>query len=95
MKIFIDTAPFIYLLENHPVFTPKIKTLITNAIVVGDYIVTNVVTLSEFGVKPTKDNRLDLIEKFEELHATDLFLANMGSGRLTIGDARNSHRTGK
>lgn len=67
MKIFIDTAPFIYLIENHPVFTSKIKTLITNAIVDGDYIVTSVVTLSEFGVKPTKDNRLDLIEKFEEL----------------------------
>ena len=45
MKIFIDTAPFIYLIENHPVFTSKIKTLITNAIVDGDFIVTSVVTL--------------------------------------------------
>ena len=31
----------------------------------------------------------------KQTHATDLFLANMGSGRLTDGDARNSHSTGR
>jgi len=67
MKIFIDTAPFIYLIENHPVFASKMRALITNAIVNGEDIVTSVVTLSEFGVKPTKDNRPGLIKKFEEL----------------------------
>ena len=25
MKIFVDTAPFIYLMENHPKFAGKIK----------------------------------------------------------------------
>jgi predicted nucleic acid-binding protein len=67
MKIFIDTAPFIYLIENHPVFASKMKTLITNAIVNKEDIITSVVTISEFGVKPTKDNRPNLIKKFEEL----------------------------
>jgi hypothetical protein len=31
----------------------------------------------------------------KQTHATDLFLANMGSGRLTDGDARNGHSTGR
>jgi len=69
MKIFIDTAPFIYLIENHPVFAGKMKNFITDAIVNGEEIVTSVVTISEFGVKPTKENRSDLIKKFEELLA--------------------------
>ncbi|MCG8326263.1 MAG: PIN domain-containing protein [Chitinophagales bacterium] len=69
MKIFIDTAPFIYLVENHPVFAKKMKTLITDAIVNGEEIITNVVTISEYGVKPTRENRPDLIKKFEELLA--------------------------
>ena len=67
MKIFIDTAPFIYLLENHPVFAGKMKAFITDSIVNGEELVTSVVTISEFGVKPTKDNRPDLIQNFEQL----------------------------
>ncbi|MEL7123639.1 MAG: PIN domain-containing protein [Bacteroidota bacterium] len=67
MKIFFDTAPFIYLIENHPEFAIKVKTLISNAIINGDQLVTSVVTISEFGVKPTRDNRIDLIEKFDQL----------------------------
>ena len=67
MKIFIDTAPFIYLIENHPQFANKLKKAITEAIVNGDSIVTSVVTYMEFGVKPERDNRQDLIRKFDEL----------------------------
>lgn len=67
MKIFIDTAPFIYLIENHPIFASKVKALIASAIANDEDIVTSVVTISEFGVKPTKENRSDLIEKFEQL----------------------------
>lgn len=69
MKIFIDTAPFIYLIENHPLFAKKVKTLISSAIVNRQEIVTSVVTISEFGVKPNRENQLELIEKFEELLA--------------------------
>jgi len=36
MKIFIDTAPFIYLIEGHLVFTSKIKTLVTDATANGE-----------------------------------------------------------
>ena len=67
MKIFIDTAPFIYLIENHPIHSEKVKNYIANSISKGDQLVTSVVTLMEFGVKPAKENRQDVIDKFEEL----------------------------
>ena len=67
MKIFVDTAPFIYLIENHPKFSVKVKKAITDAIVNGDELVTSVITFMEFGVRPEKENRQDLITKFEEL----------------------------
>ena len=35
MKILVDTAPFIYLIENHPIFAEKVKNAITSAIVNG------------------------------------------------------------
>ena len=67
MKIFIDTAPFIYIVENHPEFAEtairKISTSITN----GDTLVTSVVTLMEFGVKPEREERQDIIQRFENL----------------------------
>ena len=67
MKIFVDTAPFIYLMENHPKFAGKIKKAITEAIVNGDTLVTSVVTYMEFGVKPERENRQEVIRKFDEL----------------------------
>jgi predicted nucleic acid-binding protein len=65
-KIFLDTAPFIYLIENNPVFAPKVKQFLANSIIDGHVFLTSVVSLSEFGVKPTKENQPKLIRKFEE-----------------------------
>ncbi|WP_162416240.1 type II toxin-antitoxin system VapC family toxin [Cyclobacterium roseum] len=67
MKIFVDTAPFIYLMENNPGFAEKIKKAITEAIVKGHTLVTSVVTYMEFGVKPERENRQEVIQKFDEL----------------------------
>lgn len=67
MKIFVDTAPFIYLMENHPKFAKKIRKAITEAIVNGDTLVTSVVTYMEFGVKPEREKRQDVIRKFDDL----------------------------
>jgi len=67
MKIFIDTAPFIYLIEDHPVFAVKVKQVITQAIVNNDPLVTSIITYMEFGVKPEKAHRQDLIRNLDEL----------------------------
>ena len=67
MKIFIDTAPFIYLIENHPEFAKKVKQYISNTIIRGDRLITSVITIMEFGVKPQKEEKQEIINRFEEL----------------------------
>lgn len=67
MKIFIDTAPFIYLIESHPIFADKVINFISESTINGDSFITSVITLMEFGVKPEKDGRQDIVVKFEEL----------------------------
>lgn len=46
MKIFIDTAPFIYLIEDHPVFAAKVNQIITQAVVNNDSLVTSVIYIT-------------------------------------------------
>jgi len=66
MKIFIDTAPFIYLIEKHPEFIDPIKRYFTELYIDQVELVTSVITLSEFGVKPQKEGKSELIQQFEE-----------------------------
>ena len=84
MKIFVDTAPFIYLLENHPEFAQKVKRIIASAIANGDSLLTSVITYMEFGVKPEQENRQELIQKFDELLdrlSIDILVVDKEAGR--------------
>ena len=67
MKIFVDTAPFIYLIENNPTFGAKVKTFLIDSLKNGHSLETSVITLMEFGVKPAREGKLNVIIKFEEL----------------------------
>jgi predicted nucleic acid-binding protein len=69
MRKFIDTAPFIYLIENHPIFADEVINLFAESTINGDSLMTSVITLMEFGVKPEREGRQDIIAKFEELLA--------------------------
>jgi predicted nucleic acid-binding protein len=66
MKIFIDTAPFIYLIEEHPEFAEKVKAYFIDRFKSGDEFLTSVVTISEFSVKPHRDQRLELIVQLQD-----------------------------
>jgi len=67
MRKFLDTAPLIYLIEDHPEFAEKVINIISESLIQRDTFVTSVITILEFGVKPEKENRRDIILKFEEL----------------------------
>lgn len=67
MKIFIDPAPPIYILEGHPKFAEKAINLFSESLVQGGSFVTSVITILEFGVKPERESRQDVIQKFHEL----------------------------
>jgi predicted nucleic acid-binding protein len=87
MKLFFDTAPFIYLTENHPIFASQVKKIITDAIQQQDTMITSVVTLAEFGIMPTRKDRSDLIVQFEN------FLDNLNIDILQVrkNDARKAY----
>lgn len=66
-KIFFDTAPFIYLLENHPKYGQIVNDFIIEATGNNASFVTSVLSLAEFGVIPERNNRQDLIVDFDHL----------------------------
>ena len=78
MKIFIDTAPFIYLLEKHPKNSTPFKKYFTELYVDGYEIITSVITYSEYGVIPKRDKKENLIEECEE------FLRKVGVALLNV-----------
>ncbi len=67
MKTFIDTSPFIYLVENHPLFAAKVRSFILDALSNENSLITSVITLMEFGVLPEKKGRSEIIINFESL----------------------------
>jgi len=67
MRKFLDTAPLIYLVEGHPEFKDIVKKILSESIVDNDILITSVITILEFGVKPEKENRQDIILQFREL----------------------------
>lgn len=67
MRVFIDTAPFIYLIENHPTFAEKVTRFFAKKAAAGHEIMTSVVTIMEFGVKPERDGRHEVIRAFENM----------------------------
>ncbi|MFN3997771.1 type II toxin-antitoxin system VapC family toxin [Algoriphagus sp.] len=67
MKLFVDTSPFIYLVESHAFYGEKVQDLFLNSIARNDELITSVITLMEFSVMTQKTKRLDLIEKYQDL----------------------------
>lgn len=61
MKTFIDTSPFIYLIEKHPQFASKVRKFFLEAINNNEEFTTSVITVMEFGVIPERKGRRDLI----------------------------------
>jgi predicted nucleic acid-binding protein len=65
-KIFLDTAPFIYLVEDNQKYAKSVANFIADQIIVHESILfTSVITIAEFCVKPKRNNELIIIEKFK------------------------------
>lgn len=67
-KVFFDTSPFIYLLENHSKYYLPVAEFITVCVSEKQAeFVTSVLTIAEFGAKPRKTGKLNLLKDFENL----------------------------
>lgn len=65
-KIFIDTAPIIYLVERHKEYFEKVSLFLAGAIEQNLKLTTSVLTTAEVEIKPRKLGKKELILKFEK-----------------------------
>jgi predicted nucleic acid-binding protein len=86
-KIFFDSAPLIYLVEFNEVFYEKISLFMAESIANRKQMVTSVVSFAEFGVKPRKLGKKDIIDRFEktitnlfDIQDVDLEVASIAAG---------------
>jgi len=65
-KVFFDTAPFIYLIEDNPKYAKNVANYIADQIILFESrLFTSVITIAEFSVKPKRNSELGIIEKFK------------------------------
>jgi predicted nucleic acid-binding protein len=66
-SVFFDTSPFIYLIENNPKFYQTVSKFKVEQRASEVFLVTSVLTRSEFGVNPKKTKNLKPIEDFRRV----------------------------
>ena len=66
-KVFFDTSPFIYLIENHPDFFEKTETFILELATNFASFHTSVLTETEFSIQPIKLGKSELIDDYEQM----------------------------
>ena len=67
MKFFWDTNLFIYLIERHPEFSPKVVRLYRDHVAKGASVVTSTLTLGELIAQPLRRGREDMAQRYTEL----------------------------
>ena len=63
-KVFLDTTPLIYFLDNNPNFGDKSRRIIDSFLVENKIIVSSVITCEEYLIAPYRDNEQRLIDEF-------------------------------
>lgn len=65
-KVFFDTPAFIYLIEDNPKYSLRVRNFISEHIInLESLLYTSSLTLAEFYVKPKQHNNQAVIEKFK------------------------------
>ena len=71
-SVFVDSVAFIYLIENHPTYYGKVEDFNSQEVQKENPLVTSVITVSEFCVKPFQESDntvlLDFKNTLEELN---------------------------
>lgn len=59
-RLYIETAPFIYFVENHPVYADKVDVIFAQIEKNNIQVDTSTITLAEILVKPLQANDISL-----------------------------------
>lgn len=65
-KVFIDTAPIIYLVEQNPEYFEQVSLFLADSIRGNVTLTTSVLTTAEVEIRPRKLGKKDLTSKFEK-----------------------------
>lgn len=65
-KVFIDTAPVIYLVEQNPEYFEQVSLFLADSIRSNVTLTTSVLTTAEVEIRPRKLGKKDLTSKFEK-----------------------------
>jgi predicted nucleic acid-binding protein len=63
----IDTAPFIYFIEQHPTFLSKVEAIFESAERGEIRAITSVLTLLEVLIHPIRNGRTDLADEYRRI----------------------------
>ena len=64
-RVFVDTAPIIYYLENSPLYSEVIKRFFTMCIEKNIQVVTSAITVEEYLVYPYSSGKMDFVDNFK------------------------------
>ena len=64
-RVFVDTAPIIYYLENSPLYSEVIKRFFTMCIEKNIQVVTSAITVEEYLVYPYLSGKMDFVDNFK------------------------------
>ncbi len=64
-RVFVDTAPIIYYLENSPLYSEAIKRFFTTCIEKNIQVVTSAITVEEYLVYPYSSGQMDFVNNFK------------------------------
>ncbi|MDD3363838.1 MAG: type II toxin-antitoxin system VapC family toxin [Syntrophomonas sp.] len=66
LRIFVDTAPIIYLIEEHPVYSHEVSEIFDKTSTGNIQVITSVITLIEVLTKPYKLDQIDLVNTYRD-----------------------------
>jgi len=77
-KIFLDTAPFIYLLEKNPEYFESMKEFFNKCIQNKIELITSAITVEEYCVYPLKNEQPNLVLNFNSfIYAMNIKIINI------------------
>lgn len=71
-RIYWDSMVFIYWLENHPVYAPKVEHIFGSMVARGDRLCASYLSLGEVTAGPLKHGRIELADKIEQFFDSGL-----------------------
>lgn len=62
--VFLDTAPFIYFFEQHPIFFPYMEKFFNDVSICEVEVITSIITFIEIVTLPARMGNQDLVEQY-------------------------------